>query len=168
MSQTNHPVEAGQIDLNEAWPATAPRHDLAEIRHRLADRAKEWMPALFPNARRMPDGRTMRCADLSGRAPRGEGSCVLHLEGRFAGWGFDHATGESAGPIDMVHHGTGLSDANLFTEAARLAHMEQPAPAPRARETRPDHSHEVARLLEGCQPLAGSLAENSRAPIPRQ
>ncbi|MCA3371715.1 MAG: toprim domain-containing protein [Roseomonas sp.] len=160
MSQTHHPTEAGQIDLNDAWPAAAPRHDLAEIRHRLADRAKEWMPALFPNARRMPDGRTMRCADLSGRAPRGEGSCVLHLEGRFAGWGFDHATGESAGPIDMVHHGTGLSDANLFTEAARLAHMEQLAPAPRARETRPDHSHEVARLLEGCQPLAGSLAEN--------
>ncbi|MBX6747477.1 MAG: P-loop ATPase, partial [Acetobacteraceae bacterium] len=120
-------MTAAQIDLNDAGMAPA-RHDLAEIRRRLADTARDWLPPLFPNARRAPDGRTLRCADLSGRPPRGEGSCVIHLEGRFAGWGFDHATGESAGPIDMLAHGTGAADARLFDEAARLARMDQPAP----------------------------------------
>jgi putative DNA primase/helicase len=146
------------IDLNDAGLAPV-RHDLAEVRRRLADTAKEWLPALFPNARRAPDGRTLRCADLSGRAPRGEGSCVIHLEGRFAGWGFDHATGESAGPIDMVYHATGAPEPRLFDEAARLARMDRPAPPTRAGESRPDHSHEVARIVAGCVPLAGSPAE---------
>lgn len=151
-------MTSAAIDLNDV--AAAPvRHDLAEVRRRLADTAKEWLPSLFPNARRAPDGRTMRCADLSGRAPRGEGSCVIHLDGRFAGWGFDHATGESAGPIDMVYHATGAPEPRLFDEAARLARMDSPAPPARAAEPRPDHSHEVARILGGCVPLAGSPAE---------
>ncbi len=111
------------------------------------------------NARRAPDGRTLRCADLSGRASRGEGSCVIHLEGRFAGWGFDHATGESAGPIDMVYHATGAPEPRLFDGAARLARMDRPAPPTRAAEPRQDHSHEVARILAGCVPLAGSPAD---------
>lgn len=151
-------MTAAPIDLNDAGLAPV-RHDLAEVRRRLADTAKEWLPSLFPQARRAPDGRTLRCADLSGRAPRGEGSCVIHLEGRFAGWGFDHATGESAGPIDMIAHGTGAADARLFDEAARLARMDRPAPAPRPPEPKPDHSHEIARILAGCVPLAGSPAE---------
>ena len=146
------------IDLNDAGMAPV-RHDLAEIRRRLAETAREWLPPLFPNARRSPDGRTLRCADLSGRPARGEGSCVIHLEGRFAGWGFDHATGESAGPIDMLAHGTGAADARLFDEAARLARMDRPAPPPRAPEPRPDHSREVARILDGCVPPAGTPAE---------
>jgi len=41
--------------------------------------------------------------------------------------GLRDATGESAGPIDMIYHGTGLTEARLFAEAVRLAHMEQPA-----------------------------------------
>jgi predicted P-loop ATPase len=151
-------MTAAPIDLNDAGLAPV-RHDLAEVRRRLADTAKEWLPPLFPQARRAADGRTLRCADLSGRAPRGEGSCVIHLEGRFAGWGFDHATGESAGPIDMVYHATGAPEPRLFDEAARLARMDSPAPPARAAEPRPDHSHEVARILAGCVPLAGSPAE---------
>jgi putative DNA primase/helicase len=146
------------IDLNDAGLGPV-RHDLAEVRRRLADTARDWLPPLFPNARRSPDSRMLRCADLSGRPPRGEGSCVIHLEGRFAGWGFDHATGESAGPIDMVYHATGAPEPRLFDEAARLARMDRPAPPPRAAEHRPDHSHEVARILAACVPLAGSSAE---------
>ncbi len=129
------------------------------VSSKMADTARDWLPALFPQAVRAPDRKTLRCADLSGRRPRGEGSCVLHLDGRFAGWGFDHATGESAGPIDMVYHATGLTEARLFAEAARLAQMDQPAPSARVQDPRPDHSREVARLVEGCQPLAGTVAE---------
>ena len=146
------------LDLNEA-EAAPPRWDLDEVRRRLAETARDWLPGLFPAARKSADGKTLRCADLSGRAPRGEGSCVIHLEVRFAGWGFDHATGENAGPIDMVHHGTGLKDARLFAEAARLARMDMPASRTRPPEPRTDHSREITRILEGSQPIAGTHAE---------
>lgn len=146
------------LDLNEA-EAAPPRWDLDEVRRRLAETARDWLPGLFPAARKSADGKTLHCADLSGRAPRGEGSCVIHLEGRFAGWGFDHATGENAGPIDMVHHGTGLKDARLFAEAARLARMDLPAARARPPEPRTDHSREIIRILEDCQPLGRTPAE---------
>ena len=119
----------GIIDFNDIWQPPA-RYDLDEIRYRLAATARDWLPQLFPRARLSADKKTLRCADLSGRPPRNEGSCVIHLEGRFAGWGFDYATGESAGPIDMVYHGTGTSGAGLFEEAARWARMDRPAPPP--------------------------------------
>ena len=114
---------------------------------------------LFPHARLSPDKKTLRCADLSGRPPRKEGSCVIHLEGRFAGWGFDYATGESAGPIDLIYHATGLTNGSLFEEAARLARMDRPAPPSRPTPAKPDHSLEVVRILDGCRPLAGTPAE---------
>ncbi len=148
----------GIIDFNDIWQPP-PRYDLDEIRHRLAATARDWLPQLFPRARLSADKKTLRCADLSGRPPRNEGSCVIHLEGRFAGWGFDYATGESAGPIDMVYHGTGTSGTALFEEAARWARMDRPAPPARAVPPKPDHSLEIARILAGCQPLAGTPAE---------
>jgi putative DNA primase/helicase len=145
------------IDLNDVW-LPPPRFDLDEIRARLAATARDWLPPLFPRGRLSRDRKTLRCADLSGRPPRKEGSCVIHLDGRFAGWGFDYATGESAGPIDLVYHATGLSDRKLFEEAARLARMSQPAP-PRPIVGKPAHEYEVARIIVDCQPLAGTAVE---------
>lgn len=143
------------IDLNDVWSPPA-RVDLAAVKAQLAATAAGWLPELFPQARLAPDRRTLRCADLSGRPPRKEGSCVLHLDGPYAGWGFDFATGERAGPVDLIYHATGLSDGALFEEAARLARMDRPLPAPRPK---PDHTLEVRRILEGCRPLAGNSAE---------
>ena len=131
--------DAAVIDLNDVWQPP-PRYDLAEVRARLAATARDWLPQLFPQARLSADKKTLRCADLSGRPPRNEGSCVIHLEGRFAGWGFDYATGESAGPIDLIYHATGLSDAALFEEAARWARMDRPAPPARPAAAKPDHT----------------------------
>jgi predicted P-loop ATPase len=145
------------IDLNEVWRPPV-RYDLEEIRERLCATAADWLPQLFPHARMSADRKTLRCADLSGRAPRNEGSCIIHLRGPRAGWGYDHATGECAGPIDMIHHGTGLTPPALFDEAARYARLDCPAPVRPASAT-PDHSHEVARILAGCAPLAGTVAE---------
>src|SRR5581483_3142163 len=145
------------IDLNEVWRPPV-RYDLGEIRERLSATAAEWLPPLFPHARMSPDRKTLRCADLSGRPPRNEGSCVIHLRGPRAGWAYDHATGECAGPIDVIHHGTGLTPPRLFEQAARYARLDRPVlvrPAPPT----PDHSHEVARILAGCAPLAGTVAE---------
>jgi predicted P-loop ATPase len=146
------------IDLNDVWQPP-PRFDLRQVRDRLAASAPDWLPALFPRGRLSADRRTLRCADLSGRPPRNEGSCVIHLAGSHAGWGFDFATGESAGPIDLIHYATGLQEAPLFEEAARLARLDMPLPVARPATARPDHSLEIARILDGCRPLAGTVAE---------
>ena len=145
------------IDLNDVATPKA-RHDLAAVKDRLAATAGDWLPGIFPEARLARDRRSLRCADLSGRPPRKEGSCTIHLDGPYAGWGFDYATGESAGPIDLIAQATGLSDGALFDEAARIAGMDRPAPrsAPRPKL---DHSTEVARLVDGAQPLAGTVGE---------
>jgi predicted P-loop ATPase len=154
------------IDLNDVWQPPV-RFDLAAVREQLMATAPDWLPGLFPQARLSPDRKTLRCADLSGRPPRKEGSCIIHLRGPRAGWGYDHATGESAGPIDLIHHATGMANGALFEEAARLAHLDRPLPAhpssarpaPAQPSPQRDHSREVARILDGCQPLAGSAAE---------
>ena len=52
---------------------------------------------------------------------------------------FDAATGERAGPIDLIYQATGLTEVRLFDEAAALAHMDRPAPPP-------DHSPDRTRL----------------------
>src|SRR5215210_8623344 len=136
--------ESSFIDLNDVWRPPV-RYDLREIRNRLCAMAAEWLPGMFPHARISPDRKTLRCADLSGRPPRKEGSCVIHLRGPRAGWGFDHATGESAGPIDLIHHSTGVSGVAMFEEAAKQARLDRPAPAPPSRILNVDHSHEIAR-----------------------
>ena len=146
------------IDLNDVWQPPA-RYDLNEVRERLAATAPEWLPPLFPQARLSADRKSLRCADLSGRPPRNEGSCVIHLRGPRAGWGYDHATGECAGPIDLIYHSTGLTSAALFEEAARRARLDRLAPPRSTAPARADHSHEIARILAGCTPLAGSVAE---------
>jgi predicted P-loop ATPase len=148
--------ESSCIDLNEVWRPPV-RYNLDDIRGRLCATAAEWLPQLFPQARLSPDHKTLHCADLSGRAPRNAGSCVIHLRGPRAGWGYDHATGESAGPIDLIHYGTGLTPPALFEEAARHARLDRPAPA-RPAAAAPDHSHEIARILASCVPLAGTVA----------
>ncbi len=147
------------IDLNDVWQP--PVHfDLPDIRRRLEASAPDWLPGLFPQARMAADRKSLRCADLSGRAPRGEGSCVIHLKGPYAGTGYDHATGEFAGGIDLIHHATGLSDRALFAEAARLVQLKSPSP-PRLISVppRPDHSLDIARILDTCEPLSGTAAE---------
>jgi len=146
------------IDLNDIWQPP-PRYNLRELRQHLAESARDWLPALFPQARRSRDDKVLRCADLTGRPPRNEGSCVIYLEGRFAGWGFDFATAESAGPIDLIYYATGLVDRALFEEAARLARVEGLLPPSRPAGPRPDYSLEIRRILDGCRPLVGSLAE---------
>ena len=150
-------AEPSFIDLNDVWQPP-PRYDLRYVRERLSALAAEWLPRLFPQARPSPDRKTLRCADLSGRPPRKDGSCIIRLFGPHAGWGYDHATGESAGPIDLIYHVTGLVNSALFEEAARLARVDQPQP-PRPVAAPRDHSREIARILDGCRPLAGSVAE---------
>jgi len=145
------------IDLNDTTVQTE-RFDLEAIKARLCDTAAFWLPDVFPQARLSPDRKTLRCADLTGRPPRNEGSCVITLRGPMAGRGTDFATGESAGPIDLIAWATGLSGAALFNEAARHARMDMAPKFKPARAAAPvDHSHEVARLIAGGEPLTGTV-----------
>ncbi len=145
------------IDLNDVATPKA-HHDLAAVKDRLAATAGDWLPGIFPEARLARDRRSLRCADLSGRPPRKEGSCTIHLDGPYAGWGFDYATGESAGPIDLIAQATGLSDGALFDEAARIAGMDRLMPRSLPRP-KPNHSTEVARLIDGGQQLSETVGE---------
>jgi len=145
------------IDLNDVG-TSSPRHDLTAVRDRLAVTAADWLPGMFPEAQLARDRRALRCADLSGRPPRKEGSCTIHLDGPYAGWGFDYATGERAGPIDLIAQATGLSDGALFDEAARIAGMDHPERRTAAR-SRLDHSAEIARLVAGAVALADTPGE---------
>ncbi len=146
------------FDFNDVF--TPPeRYDLQEVKARLAATAESWLPRLFPQARLSRDKQSLRCADLSGRAPRKEGSCTLYLTGPRAGWGFDWSTNENAGPIDLIYHATGYSGPKLFEEAARLARMDVPAPPRPAATPKPDHSLEIVRIKNGCEPIAGTVGE---------
>jgi predicted P-loop ATPase len=145
------------IDLNDV-AAPKSRHDLAAVKERLCATAADWLPGLFPEAVLARDRRSLRCADLSGRAPRKEGSCTFHLDGPYAGWGFDYATGERASPIDLIAQSTGFCDGALYDEAARLARMSSAA-ARAVPPSRPDHSAEISRLIQGAVPTAGTPAE---------
>jgi putative DNA primase/helicase len=148
------------IDLNDVFSPPA-RHDLHAIKDRLAGTARDWLPTLFPEARLTHDRRALRCADLTGRPAQKDGSCILHLDGPYAGWGYDFATGERAGPVDLIYHATGMTDGRLFDEAARLAHMEEACVTRRRTPARPkpDHALEILRIRDDCQSLTGSVAE---------
>ena len=148
------------IDLNDVWRPPA-QFDLPEIRRRLAATAPDWLPASVSRMRAWrADRKALRCADLSGRRAAQRGVLRHPSQGPYAGSGYDHATGRICRwPIDLIHHATGLSDRALFDEAARLARLDPPPPRLTAAASQPDHSLEVARILDGCQPLAGTPAE---------
>lgn len=178
------------LDFNiDADPPSVPHgvgHDLEAIRAALRASAADWVPRYFPHGRVQPDRRAIRCANLGGDPPRKGGSAVINLTGRHAGSGVDFGTGETAGPIDLLGHATGLTGAALFEEAARVAGLS-PEPIRQSRqssifremsgpETRPgiasadtralpippdpdQRARDVARILRSCGPLPGSLAE---------
>jgi putative DNA primase/helicase len=158
------PHLAPAIDLNEADEPSS-HFDTYEIRERLAATAVNWLPSFFPNAIMARDRRSMRCGDLTGRAPSGEGSCIIHLVGPRAGTGHDFATNQHAGPIDLIEHATSLKGKALIEEAARIAGATpievQPTRRKAKRHPAQDAERqvrEIEHILSGCVPLAGSLA----------
>lgn len=145
------------IDLND-YSEPVERHDLPAIRERLRSTIEFWIFDFFPNLRVQPDRKAGRLADFSGRPPSGEGSCIIHLRGARAGQAYDFATGESAGPIDLIKYATGLTGQPLFDEAARVAGLDRPVSRQPARAApAKDHTAEIERILEGCEPMAGTL-----------
>ena len=149
----------GLIDLNEVETQSQKNiHDLDDIRYRLSSDTS-WAIDLFPQGVLSSDKRSLRMADLWGRPPRyhGGGSAIIHLRGQLAGWGFDFAADDRAGPIDLIGRALGLVGAELFAEAARIAGADRPMPARRPEPPRPDSSLAIKQIIDGCQPVAGSV-----------
>jgi len=162
------------IDLNDVRPQglEPARYDLDEIVARLRASAEYWVPRHFPNGRR--NGDEWRLANISGDAPRKNGSCIIALKGEHAGDWIDFDTNEGGGPLSTLEKATGLSGRALFDYAAELigaAPVRAPVTAPAKDSARPaaatapqTRSKENARreieiIIKGCRAPADSPAE---------
>ncbi|MFM9860649.1 toprim domain-containing protein [Pseudoxanthobacter sp. M-2] len=149
------------IDLNDVKPiGDATRYDLDLIVQRLRETAETWVPRLFPNGRRSGD--EWRLANIRGDAPRNMGSCVIALRGPHAGDWIDFDGNQGGGPISTIEEATGLDGRALIIEAAEIAGVAPGAPERRAPQSPPppkrDPALEIAHILSGTKPLAGSTA----------
>jgi P4 family phage/plasmid primase-like protien len=137
------------------------RYDLDEIVRRLRDNAGQWVPSHFPNGRR--NGSEWRLANISGDAPRKQGSCVITLEGEHAGDWIDFDGNEGAGPLSTLEHATGFSGRSLFQYAAELVGCPtdgKTVTSPRPEKTRDRKvAGEIESILSRTEPLAGSCAQ---------
>ena len=153
-------MSAAVIDLNDVRPlhSQQDRYDLDLIVQRLRDAADDWVPRLFPRGRRLGD--EWRLANIRGDAPRKMGSCVITLRGPRAGDWIDFDGNHGGGPISAIEEATGLDGRALIAEAAEIAGVAPGAAERLASPTPPaakrDPTHEIARLIAGALPLAGS------------
>lgn len=149
------------LDFNET-EKPSPRYDLDEICRLLASSAADWAPSLFPNARNQNG--ELRLADISGRAPRKSGSCVVQLRGPNAGCWHDFSLpGSGGGPIDTIAQSTGLEGPELYQRAAEIAGINGYARPKRPQWLPPSRAdatdREITIILDRCQPMAGTLGE---------
>ena len=134
------------------------RYDLDLVVARLRETAETWVPRLFPRGRKAGD--EWRLASIRGDAPRKTGSCVIALRGQRAGDWIDFDGNQGGGPISAVEEATGLKGRALIGEVAEMVGIAPGAPARRPPKTPPTPKHdaalEIAHILSGAQPVAGS------------
>jgi len=94
------------LDLNQVPRQSARRYDKDAIARALRATAHKWVIDLFPQGKRGREkGKAIwRVADISGRAPRNKGSCVIQLEGEDAGGWVDFEDDKrlKGGPISTI------------------------------------------------------------------
>jgi putative DNA primase/helicase len=155
------------IDLNgaEEQRPDLPLHDLDDLKRRLADGAAEIYPRLFRHSRITADRRELRMANVHGDAPHGEGSCVVELDGEYAGCIRDWNTDEHGDQLDTIRYATGLEGRALFEYAANLVGATPTKPNGRVNGHTNGHDkknnwqHEIAYIKQGCIPITGTLGE---------
>jgi len=152
------------LDLNDVKPlaVTPPRFDMDLIVRRLRDTAESWVPQLFPNGRRAGD--EWRLADIQGRAPRKNGSCVISLKGPHAGDWHEFDGDQGGGPVNTISKASGLDGAALILEAAEIAGVAPGAPERKAPPAAPsvakrDAAQEIAHIMSGAMPVTGTPVE---------
>lgn len=150
------------IDLADVRPLglEPARLDYDDVVARLRASAASWVPRHFPNGRKVAG--EWRLANIQGDPPRKQGSCVITLTGEHAGDWHDFDTGAGGGPLSGLGHATGLTGRALLEHAAETVGRTPTPPARRApppAAPAPDHAREIAHILAGAQPLAGTHAE---------
>jgi putative DNA primase/helicase len=133
----------------------------AELLTALRPTADRWVRDIFPNGK-LVDG-AWRVADISGRAPRKQGSCVIELEGEAAGSYYDHSFKKGNDAVGTVADRFELSGLDVLKKAAEIAeqyggringHASLPRRSKSASDHKLDAAHEVARSV----PIPGTLA----------
>src|SRR3981081_4210988 len=106
-------------DSGEQPPEFQP-FDLDEIKRKLAARAGEIYPRLFPRGVIDKRGRQLHLANTRGDAPRGQGSCTVELKGEHAGYIRDWSLGERGVGFFSFERAPRLAGRALFEHAAGL------------------------------------------------
>src|SRR5712671_6667925 len=158
------------LDLNDTGqqPPEFQPFDLDEIKRKLAARAGEIYPRLFPRGVIDKRGRQLHLANTHGDAPRGEGSCVLELKGEHAGCIRDWSTDEHGDQLHTLKCATGLTGRALFEYAAGLVGATPAKPKANGKgnghgSTRQSddekRARDIAFIRQHCVPAPGTLVE---------
>lgn len=150
------------IDLTNVRPQRE-HYDESEKREiiaRLKERARQWVPELFPSGKFSKDRKEWCLANIGGLAPRKDGSCKIALTGDEAGCWYDFSEADGDGPIATIRDALQLYDDDLWDKAAEYANVPLRQPTGRAaRNTKKDRTADVQFILNQCAPAAGTLAE---------
>jgi putative DNA primase/helicase len=159
------------LDLNGA-PPQPPEHaealeqhlpSRAELLTALRPTADRWVRDIFPNGK-LVDG-AWRVADISGRTPCKQGSCVIELEGEEAGSYYDHSFKKGNDAVGTVADRFELSGLDVLKKAAEIAeqyggringHAVLKSATPKS--SRKDHTSDITFILKRSVPATGTLA----------
>jgi putative DNA primase/helicase len=156
------------IDFNVVIPFPLPEksnYDRDAILATLQTTAYRWVPELFPQGKIDHVKNQLRVADISGRPPRNKGSCVIDLDGEFAGSYRDFGIGGQHGDAVATiadHFGVDRLDAlkKAFEIADQYGRVDaHKAPAPKRSTSADDHLRLAQYDLDKSGPAAGTLAE---------
>ena len=155
---------ASLLDFNDTepnQPSSRQQWDADDLSRRLGERAAEWAPTLFPFGKISADRSELRLADITGRRPGKQGSCVIQLKGDHAGSWNDFELSEGGGPLSTLKEATGLSGIELFKKAEELIGLSpQSTPKPYTNGHSPNAAAgEIANILAHSQPTAGTPVE---------
>ena len=165
------------IDLNDA-PAQVESLPWERAKAMLLGSAQSWVPIVFPNGRRGENG-DWRLADVSGRAPRKQGSLCINMASREAGkfaFEFDPAGQRGYDPIGLIGAHFRLEGSALFDRCGEIIELFQspnpkkypevpqdtdaPSPAEIDLERSEQTQREIQHLLDHAGPIADApLAE---------
>jgi len=157
------------IDFNVVIPFPLPEksnYDRDAILATLQATAYLWVPEIFPQGKIDHAKKELRVADISGRPPRKQGSCVIQLDGEHAGGYKDFSLGgKGSDAVATIadHFGvTGISALEKAHEVAeRYGRVDgRKAPPQKHSTSSADKNLREAKIeLERSVPAAGTLVE---------
>jgi putative DNA primase/helicase len=154
------------IDFNDAAGQTEPaqQYDRAELLAALRLSADRWVKDLFPNGK--IEGDELRVADISGRAPHKQGSCVIQLKGDHAGSYKDFTGGRGNDAVGTLADHFKLNGFDALKKAAEITTRYGGRVNGHAnghtkpwKKTADDHKREAEFERSRSVPAAGTLVE---------